>query len=84
MSCCCPALRAGGGGGSLMGPSPGGGAYLLLALAHAGLAATAFVAPELVVNTFFPGDPEMRGRKQQQSGRRRVGMGCIHNALLPG
>ena len=46
-------------------PSSGSGGFGLLAAAHAGLAITGVVAPEALVNTFFPGrmQPHMYGGK---------------------
>lgn len=48
-----PTGGASGPGGQAEGAS--GTSYGLLAAAHAGLAATAFLAPNFLVNSFFPG-----------------------------
>lgn len=64
-----------GGAGGPVGPNPGrseldadapgGGGFALLAAAHATLAATAFLAPDAVVNAFFPGSALPQGMENQ-------------------
>jgi hypothetical protein len=54
------------GGSSEMDTDPAGGAgFALLAAAHAGLAATAPLAPAALVNAFFPGAALPQGMQSQ-------------------
>ncbi|GAB4824039.1 hypothetical protein N2152v2_011085 [Parachlorella kessleri] len=53
------------GGGPPVDAGASGTSYMLLSAAHAGLAATAFLAPTMLVNAFFPGAALPQGMQLQ-------------------